>query len=181
MLRGLTQVIHRDRPFVLLELSPRGAQELGSQEAFNACFYDGAAVFLVSGRGRSFTYALTPYRFQTHFETLQELLVVPPEYSQVFYPTNESQNERPAQRADFSTLTPRLKIACYYILFPPVSLFGRGWPKDPSNSPNNGLIPTSNVNVDRLRSSSSHWSSIRRLGPVQRLSKEFLPRRDGDN
>lgn len=99
VLRGLTQVVHRDRPFVLLELSPRGAQELGSQEAFNACFYDGAAVFLVSGRGRSFTYALTPYRFQTHFETLQELLVVPPEYSQVFYPTNESQNERPAQRS----------------------------------------------------------------------------------
>jgi FkbM family methyltransferase len=97
VLRGLTQVVRRDRPFVLLELSPRGAQELGSQDAFEACFCDGAAAFLISGQGRSLAHTLTPYRFQTQFESLQELLVVPPEYREVFYPSNESQSETTTQ------------------------------------------------------------------------------------
>jgi len=84
VLRGLKAVFARDRPFVLLELSEPGLNELGGEAGLRSCFYDGATVFGVTGRSQ-FAHSLARFRAEPGF-TECEVLIVPPEHLAAFWP-----------------------------------------------------------------------------------------------
>ncbi len=82
VLRGLRPVIEKDRPFILVEISPNGLAELRGEEGLRSCVYDSAQFFEVTGRNR-LAHALSPYRFEPRE---CEVLIVPPEHLAAFQP-----------------------------------------------------------------------------------------------
>lgn len=79
VIRGLSPVFERDRPFILLELSAEGLNEIGGEAGLRACLFDDAKVFRVNGNYR-FAHSLEPHQFEPR---LSELLIVPPEHLQI--------------------------------------------------------------------------------------------------
>lgn len=75
VLRGLSQHILSDRPFILTELSDKSRRNLDSESAFRSLFYDGALLAEVRGR-QACTFELHDFRY----ERSNEVLVVPPEH-----------------------------------------------------------------------------------------------------
>lgn len=80
VIRGLKTVFDRERPFVLLELSPEGQSELGGEAGLRSCLFNDAKVFRVKGDYR-FAHSLEPYRFEPG---LWEVLIVPTEHAEAF-------------------------------------------------------------------------------------------------
>jgi FkbM family methyltransferase len=80
VLRGLKPVFERERPFILLELSSEGFNELGGEAGLRSCVYNDAKVFRVSGDYR-FAHSVEPHRFEP---CESEILIVPAEYAEAF-------------------------------------------------------------------------------------------------
>ena len=80
VLRGLKPVFERDRPFILLELSVEGLNEIGGEARLRVCLFDDAKVLRVNGNYR-FAHSLEPHRFEPR---LCEVLIVPPEHLHLF-------------------------------------------------------------------------------------------------
>lgn len=80
--RGLRCVIQRDRPFFLVEVSPKGLAELQGEKGLRSCLYEGAQLFEVTGRNR-LVHTVIPYRFESRE---CEVLIVPPEHLAAFLP-----------------------------------------------------------------------------------------------
>jgi len=80
VLRGLKSVFERDRPFILLELSVEGLNEIGGEAGLRACLFDDATVLRVNGNYR-FAHSLEPHRFEPR---LCEVLIVPPDHLHLF-------------------------------------------------------------------------------------------------
>ena len=84
VIRGLKTVFERERPFILLELSPEGLNELGGEAGLRSCLFNDAKVFRVKGDYR-FAHSLEPHQFEPH---LSEMLIVPAEHAGAFLVAN---------------------------------------------------------------------------------------------
>jgi FkbM family methyltransferase len=80
VVRGLKAVFERDRPFILLEVSPEGLKELGGEAGLRDCLFDDAKLFQLNGNYR-FAHSLEPYGFEPR---VSEVLVIPPEHLDAF-------------------------------------------------------------------------------------------------
>jgi FkbM family methyltransferase len=80
VIRSLKTVFERERPFILLELSPEGLNELGGEAGLRSFLFNDAKVFRVTGNYR-FAHSLEPHRFEPG---LNELLIVPAEHAEAF-------------------------------------------------------------------------------------------------
>jgi FkbM family methyltransferase len=83
VLRGLEPVIKRERPFILLELSPNGLNQLGGEAGLRSILFDDARVFDVKGDYR-FRHSLEPHRFEPRDGEISEVIIVPPEHMEAF-------------------------------------------------------------------------------------------------
>jgi FkbM family methyltransferase len=86
VLRGLKEVIKRERPFILLELSRKGLDQLGGEAGLRSILFDSAVLFLVKYY-RSFRHSLDAYRVEPGDS---ELLILPPEYMRAFWPDGQA-------------------------------------------------------------------------------------------
>ena len=68
--RGLVETFNRDRPFILLEITPTGLTELGGERGLRGCVCTGAQFYELLPSGN-----LTPYRWQEDFT---EVVILPP-------------------------------------------------------------------------------------------------------
>lgn len=74
VLQGLADAFKQYRPFILVEMSPQAARQLGSRKALESCFYEQVCIFDVREH-------LKPYMFQCSTES--ELAVLPEEYAAI--------------------------------------------------------------------------------------------------
>ena len=86
--RGLAEILKRDRPFVLLELSHQAISEFGNEEHFRGSLYPDARIYeFRGGRGVS----VIPFAFRS-FAGFVELLIIPAEFDSVFRRTFASRS-----------------------------------------------------------------------------------------